>query len=357
MHTRYMLLDITEGRLDVRSSEDMRVDELCRLRAALESSDVVSRFEYEHRPKRGDRKFSFVSLMLLYLYMECRKSTYRGVIRNLSDHDCVCLGLVDDDGRPRRPSYATLNAFVNNSLAPMAEAIGDEFAQAVLSTMDVSSLTLDSTPLQASRYNVEAVLNPHYGIRMDKAHILMADGYPLYCIHSHGGANDNPFASQLVDRLPPVDGLTFHADGAYDAFLTYTNVYRATGAVMRCNHGSDALIHGADEDAIRRKFTSMWRLGGYDAHRKNDLDFMLLFLCRHGEEVLVGKHLRDRSLLLPPDGRSVRQVCETVHRAMKRWVDFSIFRLVKRTKEARIRCRFLCLQLLSVLFKGYVDND
>ena len=114
MHTRYMLLDITEGRLDVRSSEDMRVDELCRLRAALESSDVVSRFEYEHRPKRGDRKFSFVSLMLLYLYMECRKSTYRGVIRNLSDHDCVCLGLVDDDGRPRRPSDATRNAFVHN---------------------------------------------------------------------------------------------------------------------------------------------------------------------------------------------------------------------------------------------------
>jgi len=149
-------------------------------------------------------------------------------------------------------------------------------------------------------------LNPHYSIRMDKAHILMPDGYPLNCIHSGGGANDNPFASRLVDRLSPVDGATFHADGAYDAFLTYTNVYQVTGAVMRCNHGSNTLFHGVDEHVIRRRYGRMWRLEGYDSERKDDLDFVLRFLCQHGEEVLVGKHLRDRSMLLPPDGRSVR---------------------------------------------------
>jgi len=354
-----MLLAVLDGRLDVRSTEEMSIDELCRLRAVLETSEVISSFVHERHPKRGGRAFSIVSLLLLYIYMECRKSTYRGVVRNLSDRDCECLGLVDNDGCPRRPSYGTLNVFVNGTLAPMAEAIGDEFATAVLETMRVSSFTLDSTPLQASRYNTEAALNPHYSIRMDKSHILMADGYPLYQIHSGGGANDNPFASQLVDRLPPVDGMAFYADGGYDAFRTYTTVYMATGAVMECNHGTNALHHGIDEDAIRRKYARMWRFEGYDPHRKNDLDFMLWFLCRHGEEVLVGKHLRDRSMLLAAevDGerRNVRQVCETVHRAMKRWVDFSIFRLVKKTKEARVRCRFLCLQLLSVLFKGYIE--
>jgi len=75
---------------------------------------------------------------------------YRGVVRNLSDHDCVCLGLVDTDGRPRRPSYATLNGFVNNSLVPIAASIGDEFEKAVLKTLGVSSFTPDSTPLQAT---------------------------------------------------------------------------------------------------------------------------------------------------------------------------------------------------------------
>lgn len=105
----------------------------------------------------------------------------------------------------------------------------------------------------------------------------------------------------------------------------------------------------------------MWKRDGYDPYRKGDMDFMLRFLCRHGREELVGKHLRDRSMRMneaEADGmaRNVRHVCETMHRAMKRWVDFSIFRLVRRTKEARIRCRFLCLQLLSLLFRGYVSS-
>ena len=241
----------------------------------------------------------------------------------------------------------------------MAAAISDEFASAVLKTIPVSSYTLDSTPLQASRYNTDAVLNPHYSIRMDKAHILMADGYPLYQIHSGGGAHDGPFAAPLIDRLPgagPAPGkMEFYTDGGYDSFRTYAKVYLATGSVMRCNYGLNALHHGMGENAIRKKYTGMWKKEGYDPHRKDDLDFMLRFLCRHGQERLVGMHLRDRSMLLPETGRNVRQVCETMHRAMKRWVDFSIFRLVKRTRQARVRCRFLCLQLLSVLFKGYVD--
>lgn len=240
----------------------------------------------------------------------------------------------------------------------MAEAIGDEFATAVLETMHASSFTSDSTPLQASRYNTEAALNPHYSIRMDKSHILMADGYPLYQIHS-SGVSDNSFVTPLIDRLPPVGGMAFYADGGYDTFRTYTSLYMATGAAMEYNHGTNALHHGIDEDEIRRNYARMWRLKGYDPHRRNDPDFMLRFLCRLGEEVLVGQHLRDRSMLLVAevDGerRNVRQVCETVHRDMKRWVVFSIFRLVKRTNEARILCRFLCLQLLSVLFKGYIE--
>ena len=358
-----MLLTISKGRLDVRSSEDMNIDELCRLKPVLESSDVITSFIHEHKPKRGIRRFSFISLLLLYLYMECRKTTYRGIVRNLSDHECVCLGLIDDDGHPRRPSYATLNWFVNGTLAPMAAAIGDEFAAAVLKTMDVSSFTLDSTPLQASRYNEGAVFNPHYNIKMDKSHILMANGYPLYQIHSDGGANDGPFAAPLIDRLPGAHfapgRMGFHTDGGYDSFRTYAQVYLATGAVMRCNQGTNAVCSDVDENVIRIKYGRMWMREGYDPHRKNDFDYMLRFLCRHGEEVLVGKHLRDRSMLLSAEdgsgAKNIRQVCETMHRAMKRWVDFSIFRLVKRTKEGRVRCRFLCLQLLSVLFKGYVD--
>lgn len=360
-----MLPTLLERRLDVRSTEEMTVDELCMLREILESSETVRRHVSAHRPRRGGRVFGLVPLLLLYMLMECRKTTYRGVIRNLSEHDCICLGLVDEDGRPRRPSYATLNAFVNRTLALMASAIGDELAAAVLTTMPLKAYTLDSTPLQASRYNTDAEYSEHYQIRMDKAHILMADGYPLFMLHSGGNAADSPFAEPLIDRLPrtrPSRGaMEFHADGAYDAFLTYARVYLSTGAVLRCNQGTDAVYHGVDEGAIRNAYARMWKLDGYDPHRKNDMDFMLRFLCRHGKEELVGKHLRDRSMRMNEDeadgkAKNVRHVCETMHRSMKRWVDLSIFRLVKRTKVARTQCRFLCLQLLSLLFRGYVSS-
>lgn len=358
-----MLPTLLERRLDVRSTEEMTVDELCILRETLETSETIRRYVSEHRPRRGGRVFGLVSMLLLYIYMECRKTTYRGVVRNLSDHDCVCLGLVDGNGRPRRPSYATLNGFVNRVLGPMATAIGDEIAAAVLNTMSLKAYTLDSTPLQASRYNDDAEYSPHYEIRMDKAHILMADGYPLFMVQSGGNANDGRFAEPLIDRLPktrPHHGaMEFHADGAYDAFLTYAKVFVSTGAVLRCNQGTDAVYHGVDETKIRNEYAGMWKLDGYDPYRKNDLDFMLRFLCKNGREELVGKHLRDRSMRINEaneEPRNVRHVCETMHRAMKRWVDFSIFRLVKRTREARVRCRFLCLQLLSLLFRGYVSS-
>jgi hypothetical protein len=130
-----MLLAVSKGRLDIRISEEMSIDELCRLRAVLESSEVISSFVHEHSPRCGGRVFSFVSMLLLYVYMECRKTTYRGVVRNLSDHECLCLGLVGNDGRPWRPSSGTLNVFVNRTLAPMATFIGDEFIVAVLKTM------------------------------------------------------------------------------------------------------------------------------------------------------------------------------------------------------------------------------
>ena len=48
-----------------------------------------------------------------------------------------------------------------------------------------------------------------------------------------------------------------------------------------------------------------------------------------------------------------RQVCESAHRAFKRWLDFDIRGLRRSTRKVRVKCRFLFLQLLSTLFKGF----
>jgi hypothetical protein len=348
--------------MDIRSSAEMTIGELVILRITMESSEAIGRYVHENRPKRGSIVFGFIPLFLLYIYMECRKTTYRGVVRNLSDEDCVHLGLTDRNGIPRRPSAATLNDFVNRRLAPMTEAIGDEFAAAVLKMRPDGVNTLDSTPMEASRYNSDADFNVHYNIRMDKCHILMTDGYPLFMVRSNGSAHDNPFAADLIKRIgkvcPGYRTKEFHADGSYDSFLTYASAYIHTGAVMRCNYGTDAVYSGVDETRIIDEYAGMWKNKGFDPYKKNDTDFVLRFLYRNGKEELTGQYLRDRSMKLSENGtgKNVRHICETVHRAIKRWVDFSIFRIRKATKESRVKCRFLCVQLLSVLFRGYLGT-
>jgi hypothetical protein len=340
----------------------MTVNELAVLGTSLRSSEAIRKYEYDGRPKGGGIVYGFVPLFLLYILMECRKSTYRGIVKNLSDDDCICLGLTDRKGIAKRPSAATLNNFVNNKLAKISGEIGKEIVSVVLRLSSRVIITIDSTPAEASRYNRDADFNPYYNIRMDKCHIIMINGYPLFMVQSNGNAGDNLYAEQLIRSLSGSDlsgkSIEIYVDGGYDAFLTYAVAYMVTGSVMRCNQGVDAVYSGVDDACIRERYARMWKLKGFDAHKKNDTDFMLRFLFRNGEEELVGKYLRDKSMRLDgTEGKtSVRFVCETMHRSMKRWIDLNILRIRKATKIIRMKCRFLCTQLLSMLFTGYLET-
>jgi len=355
-----MRLVDSKYRLDVRSTAEMTVDQLSLLRIPLESSKTILEYEAEHRPRRGGIRFGFVPLLMLYLLMECRKTTYKGVLRNLSDHDCACLGLpAGRDGRFLRPSVGTLNTFVNKRLAEIADGLIWEVARAVMEAAPKGAavvVTLDSTPLPASCWNKDADYSPHYEIRMDKAHIIMLNGHPLFMFHSNGNAGDNPFAAPLIELFRGVDDggrrYRVYGDGQYDSFETYAHVYVTMGSLMTCNVRENAVLSGVDEGKVREEYCGLWRAEGYDPHRKGDVDFMLRFLYDNGKAETVGKYLRDRCLEAEGQNRP-RHVCETVHRAMKRWVDFDILRIRKATKEVRVKCRFLCVQLLSTLFREY----
>lgn len=348
-----------QHRLDIRSTAEMTVDQLALLRLPLGTSEVIRDYEDENRPRRGGVIFGFVPLLMTYILMECRKTTYRGIVKNLSDHDCACLGLpVGKDGKFMRPSAGTLNGFVNNRLSKVADQLVTELAKAVLESIPGSMIiTLDSTPMQASSWNRDAEYNPHYGMRMDKAHIVMVNGHPLFMFRSSGTAGDNPFAAPLIELFHSVNPggrkCSLCADGAYYCFETYALVYMRTGAVMACNLPEGAVSSGLEEEDIRKAYCDLWKADGYDPHRKNDTDFMLRFLFRNGRAELAGMYIRDLAMSGEKRGENPRHVCETVRRAMKRWVDFDIFRIRKATKELRVKCRFLCVGLLSALFRGY----
>lgn len=351
-----MLLLNELSRLEGRSTKELSIDELSMLRVELESSKVIKEIEYKRRPKRGGAMYSFTSLLLLTMWKEVKGQTYKGILNDLDNHDLICLDL------KRRPSVGTLCHFVTRVLPKYCEEIGDELTEAVLKSIDTRVYTIDSTPLEAGRYNFQAKYNPHYEIRMDKSHILMASGFPMMQIHTDGLAGDSPMARPLLYRLSKLsidrrEDDVILTDGAYDCFETYADAWMATGCVMVCNHPVDSVYHSDIDDArMLKEYNSLRGAKGFDPERKHDMDFVLRFLCSNGRRRLVGIYLRNVSMLESEqyDGKDTRrQVCESAHRAFKRWLDFDIRGLRRSTRKVRIKCRFLFLQLLSTLFKGF----
>lgn len=352
-----MLLLKDISRTEARSTKELSVDELSLLRAELESSKAVAEADRGSRPNRGGIMYPFVSLVLLAIWKEIKNQTYKGVLKNLDNHDLICLG------HKRKPSVGTLFHFVTRMLPKFCDSIGDELSEAVLKAMDDRFFTIDSTPLEAERYNFDAKFNPYYEIRMDKSHILMISGFPLKQIHTDGLTGDCPRARMLVDMMKGMgydrrEGDVLLTDGAYDNFVLYADVWIATGTVMACNHAVNARFHAdVDDVGILKEFNSLHDVPGYDPEMKHDVDEVLRFLCKNGKKEVVGIYLRNISMLNSEeyDGKDTRrQVCESAHRAFKRWMSFDIRGLKKVTRKVRIKCRFLFLQLLSTLFKGNV---
>ena len=225
---------------------------------------------------------------------------------------------------------------------------------------------------EASRYNFDAEFNGHYMVRMDKMHIVMIDGVPLFMIPTDGNTGDNEpveeLFSMLGDQLAEAglgkDDIKVMGDGGYNSFATFDSVHRHTGQILNCPLASNSVFHEeATWERLQAKYSSMYCLQGFDAYRKNDKNFVLAFLRRHGEGELVGKHLRnmemERMEAQEAEGKkdTDREVCEVVHHSMKSWLDFTTKKIRHATRHATLRCRFFIAQLLGTIFKGYVDID
>ncbi len=196
-----MLLLNELSRLEGMSTKELSIDELSMLRVELESSMAIKELEGRRRPKRGGVMYSFVSLLLLAMWKEVRGQTHKGVLNSLGNHDLICLDL------KRKPSVGTLCHFVTRVLPKHCEDIGDELTEAVLKSIDSRVYTIDSTPLEAGRYNFQA----------------------------------NQIQSSLRDQ----DGQIAHPDGIQ--IPDQADPYRRIG--RRFSHGQTS--SGASRDAVR----------------------------------------------------------------------------------------------------------
>ena len=352
---------------------------LAKAKAILDSSETIARKQRELDRKPGRRFYSIVSLMLAYLLKEIFQVPYDDTRYIMFGSFCEIMGLPKRNGAWMKPSGSTICEFKRDVLEPMLDDLTKELVEAMLDRLKVVHrgkgyvvLTLDSTPAQASRYNFDAEYNGHYRIRMDKMHIIMIDGMPLFMIPTGGNEGDNEPVEDLLTLTGSAvadsgfEGVEIKAmaDGGYDSFKTFYQFHKHLGVELNCHIRETARFsEEASWESVSKKYSRMYKCPGFDPNRKNDERFVLTFLSKNGQEELVGKYFRNKELLRQEQQMSSgvkdtdRQVCETMHHSMKSWLDFTTVKLRHKLRESTLRCRFFLSQLLSVIFKGYVTYD
>ena len=354
-----MLLSKQEDRIKVRSTKKLNAKGIAKIAEIVGSFESVDRYERTHAPARGRRLYPFAAMITLCIYIEIKGLTYDG---DISQNKLGAMGMPKKKGGYLRPSPARISYFLNKEWPELQKEAGREFAESVLAMLPSKEFTVDSTPMEASRYSRKYRYSPHYEIRMAKCHILMCNGYPLVCTFTDANDSDSLELPKLLDMLPDritgVKQLT--SDGAYPSFANYSKAFSRLGVVMASNPAETAVYHeDRSMDYIERLYSSVWKDPDYRpgaAPRK-----MLGLLIKKGKGEEAGKFLRNLDMAR---GRRIsaryardRHVCETIHRAMKRWMAFDVRGLRKESEEARKKFKFFTAQILCAVFDPYYQPD
>lgn len=356
-----------EQRVKIRSTGRLSAKKMLPLREMLESSQTLYDYDRQRARPYGELKFSAVDMMIICLFMEIKKLTFEGLTEALDGRGGQVvlknLGMPKGkNGRFQRPSNAWISTFRNHDYMYFRHELDRELRDTVLpkGRKNHVLLTCDSTPAEASRYSKWAQYNVHYEVRMCKVHIIMADGVPLVWDVTNGNASDNPEFRKLLKRL---DGARMTdsymlTDGGYDSFESYADVYSSTGLVMSSNNGVNAVFHEeATWNKLLRLYNGMSKETDFKPSKYVSKDYILKFLMRHGHRERVGWFLRNldmrRGKEIHREHARRRHVCETVHRAMKRWLNFDVRGLWRKYAGRRLMLKMVFCTMLCMFFQPY----
>jgi len=296
---------------------------------------------------KDNRKFSFdVGLMLrLVVVRNFRNLSFRKTLYSLTGEDCRYLKIPQINEQYRIPSSSSFHGFMKYRLGDegfreIMELIGAQLVKAIGNAQEG---IIDSTPLEASRYNYHAPFNPHYQIKMDKAHIFHYGNYPLGMLYSNGNTNDKPCLYPLIKMVAKVNPKMYAIvlDAGYDSFEIHARIWRTFGIHPLIQFREDAVIHDeGTSEGINYRVNKMWKEGG-DIHQS--IEKKLQFLYDHGRKVQVGRYLRNINCL-DEDFYSKcknRSQCERKHKHIKDTVKFDIRGLLHTSKKMYIHASFI----------------
>ena len=326
----------------------------------LQHIDWYFLVEYvEHKCYKGrGNHFRYDPLLMLKLVVVkfYRQQSYRDTLSSLSDEDCRYLGLPWNGNGFTYPAPSTLHHFVKYRLKEegfetLMKIIGQLFCRDSKETVAI----LDSTPVEASRYDHYAEFHPHYRCKMYKAHIFHLGNYPVFCCFSGGTDSDSTHASDLINGIEPMKPkiTAVFADAGYDAFKIHADIFHYLHARPYIDWRENAVsqIEGT-VNRIDHWVNKMWKLGG-SIH--DSLEKKLEFLYKHDRAEQVGMYLRNRNLD-DPDFDAVyakRTDCERTHNHIKSLVKFDVRKVRNASKRLYILANFVVYQILLL---GHLQN-
>ncbi len=173
-----------------------------------------------------------------------RQQPYKKIV--LSEEEAWLLGFKEKDGVISVPSGGTLHHFVKNRIGveginKIMEMVGER----IIKLIDSKEAKLDSTPLEASRYDAHSDFNPYYECKMDEAHITMIGTYPVFMTYTDGNDGDSPQLPLHIAALLKMNAKIneYRLDGSYDSFENHAEIWYKLKAKPLISLPVDAVIN------------------------------------------------------------------------------------------------------------------
>jgi hypothetical protein len=323
---------------------------ICEYLCYLDISSIVKYVEEHHYSDKVWHYRYDPELMIKLAIIKCfRRRSYEKTILSLTAEECIILEVPEVEDKFKLPSPKTLHHFVKYRIGEEGfENIMRIVGKMIVEMVKSSNGIVDSTPIEASRYDKHADFNPHYRIKMYKAHIFHYERYPLYFIFTEGNANDSPLLLPLIEEVKEmgmqVDSLLL--DGGYDSFKNHADIWYHLSAHPYIDLRFGSVLHEeANMDRIDHWVNKLWKEGG-SIHM--EFDEKLRFLYEHGREEQVGMYLRDVNLCNPYFNETYRKRggCERTHEHIKDIVKFDVRRVPDKSKYLYTLVNFVSYQLL-----------
>jgi len=319
----------------------------------------IERYVTEHCYKIGGERTIYDPLVMLKLMIVkfFRNASYADTLQSLTDQDCRDLGLPWTTEGFIVPAKSTLHHFVKYRLKEegvkhLMEIVGSLICRASSGHAGI----MDSTPVEASRYDKYADFNVHYGVKMYKAHIFHLGNIPVFCHFTNGSASDSTHAIEMIKGVEPMNPqiAAVFADGGYDAFQIHADIHHFLHARPYIQFRGTAVVNEeGTEGRLDHWINKMWKQGGsLTAPLRQKLEF----LYANGRQEQVGMFLRNQNVVDPqfPVVYAKRGDCERTHSHIKATVKFDVRRVTNESECLHVLANFVVYQILLL---GHLQNN